>query len=362
MSVGSDETIPKEVKQTMESMINQVVAQSDLKKLRDENSQTNPEVSTSTMVDAGVQANPSVVDAGVSAKPSVVDDGVSAKPSVVDPGVSAKPSVVDVGISNTPIMNDTMNGEDTPEKYTVSDDEIDEIKEGAKTYSIRLNKVVLVPSINWSETYDYIGVIITNDVRFLTYINEKRERNEMGKEDRILHNRYGNTSDQKGKESMLQEEILLIVPNRELKIVLYSIIQVLQLLIKRIANSICFGPLVKIRDSLKDEASDHEEGKLGTVATIIYQYGQRQRLQLEVIGKHDEEIDAKEFKQGDGEDKHGTMSGIDEDMDPMLSNADNDAKRTLTDYYTQLQSKDIEIPIRLSPVVLKQNMELNFFW
>ncbi|GMF36573.1 unnamed protein product [Phytophthora lilii] len=74
-------------------------------------------------------------------------------------------------------------------------------------------------------------------------------------------------------------------------------------------------------------------------------------LQLEVIGKHDEEIDAKDFKQGDGEDKHGTMSGIDEDMDPMLSNADNDAKRILTDYYTQLQSKDIEIPFRLSPVV-----------
>ncbi|GMF36571.1 unnamed protein product [Phytophthora lilii] len=108
MSVGSDETIPKEVNQTMESMIDQVVAQSDLRKrLRDENSQTNPEVSTSTMVDAGVQANPSVVDAGV----------------------SAKPSVVDVGIRNTPIMNDTMNGEDTPEKYTVSDDEIDEIKD-----------------------------------------------------------------------------------------------------------------------------------------------------------------------------------------------------------------------------------------
>ncbi|GMF32922.1 unnamed protein product [Phytophthora lilii] len=45
------------------------------------------------------------------------------------------------------------------------------------------------------------------------------------------------------------------------------------------------------------------------------------------------------------------MSGIDEDMNPKLSNADNDAKRILTDYYTQLQSKDIEIPFRLSPVV-----------
>ncbi|GMF66187.1 unnamed protein product [Phytophthora lilii] len=57
------------------------------------------------------------------------------------------------------------------------------IGKDAKTYSIRLNKFVLVPNINWSETYDHIRVVITNDVRFLNYINEKRERNEMGKED-----------------------------------------------------------------------------------------------------------------------------------------------------------------------------------
>ncbi|GMF32920.1 unnamed protein product [Phytophthora lilii] len=48
----------------------------------------------------------------------MVDAGVQANPSVVDAGVSAQPSVVEFGISNTPIMNDTMNGEDTPEKYT----------------------------------------------------------------------------------------------------------------------------------------------------------------------------------------------------------------------------------------------------
>ncbi|GMF42273.1 unnamed protein product [Phytophthora lilii] len=74
-------------------------------------------------------------------------------------------------------------------------------------------------------------------------------------------------------------------------------------------------------------------------------------LELEVIGKNEEEIDAKDFAPGDGEAQHGTMSDIDEDMNPKLSNADNDAKKILTDYYTQLQSKDIEIPFRLSPVV-----------
>ncbi|GMF38108.1 unnamed protein product [Phytophthora lilii] len=131
---------------------------------------------------------------------------------------------VSINSNDVSIMNDAMIGEDAPKKYTLSDDEIDEIRDQkrskqavveifdvypvladlrihpvdangcqltkyydgreAKTYIIRLKKVVLVPSISWSETYDYIGVILTNDVRFLTYINEKRERNEMAKEDK----------------------------------------------------------------------------------------------------------------------------------------------------------------------------------
>ncbi|GMF37647.1 unnamed protein product [Phytophthora lilii] len=147
---------------------------------------------------------------------------------MVDTGVEAKPSIVDVGVNNTPIMNDAMVGDDAPdntEKYTFSDgdndDEIEDQKRSkqavaeifevypilaelgihplasngrqltkyyigkdAKVYSIRLNKLVLVPSINWSETYDHIRVVLTNDVRFLKYINERRERNEMGKEDK----------------------------------------------------------------------------------------------------------------------------------------------------------------------------------
>ncbi|GMF16979.1 unnamed protein product [Phytophthora lilii] len=74
-------------------------------------------------------------------------------------------------------------------------------------------------------------------------------------------------------------------------------------------------------------------------------------LQLEVIGKNDEEIDVKDFTPGDGEAKYGTMTGIDEDMNPKLSNADNDAKNILTDYYTELHSKGIKIPFRLKPIV-----------
>jgi hypothetical protein len=62
-SVGNDETIPLEVKQTMNSLIDNVIAQSNLKNsLSDENSNKTPEVSTSTI---GVNTTPSVADVGV---------------------------------------------------------------------------------------------------------------------------------------------------------------------------------------------------------------------------------------------------------------------------------------------------------
>ncbi|GMF39410.1 unnamed protein product [Phytophthora lilii] len=167
------------------------------KTLIDEYSQTNPEVSTTPEVNV---------------KPMMVDTGVEA--SLHQSHWIKVGLVIDVGISNTPIMNDAMVGEDAHdniEKNVYSDDddnaEIDEQKQSklavaeiyevypiladlhihplasnarqltkyyigkdAKTYSIRLNKLVLVPSINWSETYDHVRVVITNDVRFLNYI------------------------------------------------------------------------------------------------------------------------------------------------------------------------------------------------
>ncbi|GMF25012.1 unnamed protein product [Phytophthora lilii] len=221
----------------------------------------------------------------------MVDAGVQANPSVVDAGVSAKPSVVDISISNTPIMNDAMIGEDAPEKYTLSDNEIDEINDQkrskqavveifdvypvladlrihpvdangrqltkyyvgreTKTYSIRLKKVVLVPSISWSKTYDYIGVILTNDVRFLTYINEKRERNEMAKEDIDTPRQIWEYIGLKRKRVNASQGDIADCTKQRLEDSFYSIIQVSQLLIKRIANSKCFGPLVRMRGCLK---------------------------------------------------------------------------------------------------------------
>ncbi|GMF66000.1 unnamed protein product [Phytophthora lilii] len=66
-------------------------------------------------------------------------------------------------------------------------------------------------------------------------------------------------------------------------------------------------------------------------------------------------LTSRKFTLVDREAKHGTMRGIDEDMDQNLSNADNDAKKILADYYTQLYSNDIEIPFRLIPAVDTKN-------
>ncbi|GMF22821.1 unnamed protein product [Phytophthora lilii] len=334
MIVGSDETIPKEVKQTMENVNNG---------------------------DAGVQANP--------------------PPSVVDAGVSAKPSVVDVGISNTPIKNDSMNGEDTPEKYIVSEDEIDETKDQkrskqavaeifdvypvlgdlrihpvnangrqltkyyvgreAMTYSIRLNKVVLVPSINWSETYDYIGVIITNDVRFLTYINEKRERNEMGKEDRNTPQQIwqyigsktkrvnaskGDLADhtkQRLEDSFLFDNSSSTTSDQtDSKLILFWTISENKGLLE--SNGLRKKIVTILNGAIKTSPIDND-GYVWVDGNLINVYGKESNrikpaitkkvnwvlslrsfinmvrdrgLELEVIGKNEEEIDAKDFAQG----------------------------------------------------------------
>ncbi|GMF34517.1 unnamed protein product [Phytophthora lilii] len=79
----SDDSIPQEVKQTMENMIDQVIAQSELKKKRlsDKSSQTNPEVSTS---DAAVRARPQMADVEIDNGIKLTDAAVSAHPEVVD--------------------------------------------------------------------------------------------------------------------------------------------------------------------------------------------------------------------------------------------------------------------------------------
>ncbi|KAL3659127.1 hypothetical protein V7S43_015707 [Phytophthora oleae] len=55
--------------------------------------------------------------------------------------------------------------------------------------------------------------------------------------------------------------------------------------------------------------------------------------------------------QDDAEARHGVLSGNSEDMDKILSNADNDAKLILTRFYTDLRSKKVKVAFDLQPVI-----------
>ncbi|KAL3666495.1 hypothetical protein V7S43_008128 [Phytophthora oleae] len=55
--------------------------------------------------------------------------------------------------------------------------------------------------------------------------------------------------------------------------------------------------------------------------------------------------------QDDAEARHGVLSGNDEDMDKILSNADSDAKLIITRFYTDLRSKKVKVAFDLQPVI-----------
>jgi len=263
----------------------------------------------------------------------------------------------------------------------------------AKTYSIRLNKVVLVPSINWEETYDHIGIVITSDVRFIAYQNEKRERNEMGKEDKsapyqvwerlrgIKRNLVKAPTDYKQSKQRLEDSFLFdnststTNDQTDSKLKMYSIIdknkELLESngLMKKIvpilkgtnkstpfdANGYIWikgstiNVLGKESERIKPAITEKVNWRLSLKAFV--DMVRERGLELEMVGYKDREIDVKDFTEGEGEARQGTMAGIDEDMDQNLSNADNDAKQILSDYYTGLNSNDVKIPFRLKPIV-----------
>ncbi|GMF61769.1 unnamed protein product [Phytophthora fragariaefolia] len=200
-------TAPSKTTATTQTDSTSEPSESLKKRLIDEYSQTNPEVSTPTMVDAEPTAKPDTNHAGTQARSSLVDVkfGEDEKPAdenlfsdensdEIEEQKRSKQAVADI-YEVYPILAElgihplASNGRQLTKYY---------IGNGAKTYSIRLKKLVLVPNNDWSETYDHIRVVLTNGVRFHNYINETRERDEMGKYDNTP-NRCGNILDQKGK-------------------------------------------------------------------------------------------------------------------------------------------------------------------
>lgn len=78
-------------------------------------------------------------------------------------------------------------------------------------------------------------------------------------------------------------------------------------------------------------------------------------LELTLVGNSDVERDIKDYKPYDDDEerepRHGTKTGLDEDMDRNLSIPDSEAKKILYEYYKSLFDNKIVIPFRLHPVV-----------
>jgi hypothetical protein len=84
-------------------------------------------------------------------------------------------------------------------------------------------------------------------------------------------------------------------------------------------------------------------------------------LSLTMVGNNNIERDIKEYKPYDDDEereaRHGTKTGLDEDMDRNLSIPDSEAKKILYEYYKGLFDNKIIIPFRLKPVVDTKNGE-----
>jgi hypothetical protein len=80
-------------------------------------------------------------------------------------------------------------------------------------------------------------------------------------------------------------------------------------------------------------------------------------LALTMVGVNDTEKSVKDYKpyDKDREARHGTKSGLDEDMVSNLSIPDSEAKNILYEYYKRLFDNKIVIPFRLHPVVESKN-------
>ncbi|KAE9136527.1 hypothetical protein PF010_g1633 [Phytophthora fragariae] len=78
-----------------------------------------------------------------------------------------------------------------------------------------------------------------------------------------------------------------------------------------------------------------------------------------MVGDSDVERDIKDYKPYDDDEerepRHGTKTGLDEDMDRKLSIPDSEAKKILYEYYKGLFDNKIVIPFRLHPVVDSKN-------
>ncbi|KAJ8563805.1 hypothetical protein ON010_g7543 [Phytophthora cinnamomi] len=276
------------------------------------------------------------------------------------------------------------------------------IRSGAKIYT-KAKKHVIVPSIDWDETYYSIQAVINTDPRFIKYIanlkmakstlfpeyqdveplkvwesliGRKRKLSSTRNNDRStpikqrLENSFivnSSTSSTNDEEDNKRTMIWTIFANKGLieeAGLSKSIVPVL------IEHNIKSPPPIDTdgyvwlhnssvavfgKQSSRLKPAITEKVSWGSTLREFIELIRSKGYDVESVGNTGKQLSVKEFKNAEGEARHGTMTGNDSDMDPTLTNADNDAKRILTHYYKGLLDKGVGIAFELHPVVQSKN-------
>ncbi|KAG6946286.1 hypothetical protein JG687_00016799 [Phytophthora cactorum] len=258
------------------------------------------------------------------------------------------------------------------------------ILSGAKIYIKKGKRPVNVPSIDWEETYNSIRTVIETDTWFIKYIaNLKKAKSSVfvendtieplkvwesliGKKRRLSkpsENDDSNRSKQRLEDSFVVDATTSTTDDEEdhKRRVIWTILNNKDLIeANGLSKSIIpilsandhkgTPPIVKDgyiwlrgstiavfgKESNQIRPAVTKSVNCGSTLNAFIELVKSKGYDIKSVGVEEKTKSSKEFKSTDGDARHGVLSGVDEDMDPSLSNADNDAKRILTKYYEGL--------------------------
>lgn len=157
------------------------------------------------MVDVSVDAEPRMNDASVFVRPSTTDRNVETKPQTLDSGVVARPQMVETGTQSGEVkvkaqiedpFDDELNEQQQAKEALIEMFKIYPVLEkldlhpldstgrqlskyyvrsGAKLYTAK-KRLVIVPKVDWSETYSSLQDFIIHDPRFISYLANQKQR------------------------------------------------------------------------------------------------------------------------------------------------------------------------------------------
>ncbi|RAW35764.1 hypothetical protein PC110_g7967 [Phytophthora cactorum] len=176
------------------------------------------------------------------------------------------------------------------------------IKNGTTIYTTKSKKWAKVDAIDWDATYDSIRIIMETNPRFLQYVSDLRKAKSN------VFPGYQTTEPLKVWESLIGKKRRLSDP---------------------LKNDDSNRSKQRLEDSFAvDSSTSPDDGTVGELTPNPY------------TPSSDE-----------AEARHGIKSGIDADMDKNLTNADNDAKLILSEFFKELRKQKVKLAFEPNPVI-----------